>query len=662
MDARDGTGLQKVSVRLQDTGQSALTADDGTFELANVSAGDHELVVSAVNFILVRRTVTVTAGSVLDLTIPITEGTGTYTESVTVRGTAADRVDPAVAAQQTLGSNDLQQLRGLATNDPFRAIHALPGVANGDDLRSEFAVRGVAIDHMNFTFEGISTPLLVHTVQGIQDSGSVAMVNGDVLEEISLSSGSYPQRFGNRTGAQLDFRMREGSRDGTRGHVGVSMTDASAVAEGPLGETKKGSWLVSLRKSYLELLLRKIDPENDWGFGFSDVQSKLVYDLNARHQVQFAFTGGSSLLDQLPSQIGIDDVKDGKNAMGIGVMSWRFVPSPRVMLTQKLAATVNTFSNTNLQGLTINRGTSRDALYRADWSYLMSPRVTFQGGGEARRSSASRFDLGLSFTGREWQVREDVRETGFAASTYGTATVTQGRGILTPGVRVDHSTITGHTTVSPWLQTSHPMTPSLTLRGGGGIYRQEPTFAQLRGLRGASALRAERAYHLDAGVEGRWGASSKWQVTVYDREDRDLIRLPDAEIRLVNRLLVLPSLTSRYENALDGHSRGFELLLQRRSPNGLSGWVAYDLAFTRYHDRHTGEAFWGDFDQRHTLNLYGSYRFSDRMSFSTRLRAGSNFPTTGYWTARSDQYFLSDQRNLLRVPFYSRLDVRANRT
>jgi hypothetical protein len=163
-------------------------------------------------------------------------------------------------------------------------------------------------------------------------------------------------------------------------------------------------------------------------------------------------------------------------------------------------------------------------------------------------------------------------------------------------------------------------------------------------------------------VEGRWGTAGKWQVTAYNREDRDLVRLPGAEFTLVNGALFLPSLTSRYQNALDGHSRGFELLLQRRSPNGLSGWIAYDLAFTRYRDRHTGEMFWGDFDQRHTLNAYGSYRFSDRMSFSTRFRAGSNFPATGYWTARSNQYFLSDQRNLLRVPFYSRLDVRANRT
>jgi hypothetical protein len=68
--------------------------------------------------------------------------------------------------------------------------------------------------------------------------------------------------------------------------------------------------------------------------------------------------------------------------------------------------------------------------------------------------------------------------------------------------------------------------------------------------------------------------------------------------------------------------------------------------------------------------MYAVYRLSDRTSFSTRFRAGSNFPTPGYYEARTvttaaqpvEFYFLSTERNRLRVPVYNRLDVRANRT
>jgi len=130
----------------------------------------------------------------------------------------------------------------------------------------------------------------------------------------------------------------------------------------------------------------------------------------------------------------------------------------------------------------------------------------------------------------------------------------------------------------------------------------------------------------------------------------------------VKGALQLASITSHYQNALDGHARGVEWLIERRTPNGLSGWLSYSLGFTRYHDQITSETFWGDFDQRHTINLYGNYRVSDRLSFSARFRAGSNFPAAGYWTERDGNIYVASERNTLRVPRYLRLDVRMNRT
>ncbi|HUP41165.1 MAG TPA: carboxypeptidase regulatory-like domain-containing protein [Vicinamibacterales bacterium] len=293
VDARDGTPLEKAAVRVHDTTAATLTTEDGRFHLDNVPAGRRELYVSSVDYILVRRTVDVPAGEVVVITIPIAAGTGTYAETVQVSSGAEDDTAPS---QQVLRSNELQQLRGVITNDPMRAIHVLPGVATGDDLRSEFSVRGLPVRNMNFTFEGITTPLLVHTVQGVQDTGSIAMVNGDVLNEIALAAGSYPQRYGNHTGAELNFLMREGSRDRLRGQFRPSITDTSMVLEGPLGASKSGSWLLSARKSYLGAVIKRIDPENTFAFGFHDVQLKLVRDLTSAHQVQFALTVGRSRL------------------------------------------------------------------------------------------------------------------------------------------------------------------------------------------------------------------------------------------------------------------------------------------------------------------------------------------------------------------------------
>jgi hypothetical protein len=657
VDARDGTPLEKVSVRVQDTKLAALTGGDGRFQLDNVPAGRRELFVSSVDFILVRRFIDVAAGATVDITIPIAAGTGTYSETVNVSGGEETGASPS---QQVLRSNELQQLRGIITNDPMRAIHVLPGVATGDDLRSEFSVRGLPVRNMNFTFEGIATPLLVHTVQGVQDGGSIAMVNGDVLSEIALSAGSYPQRFGNHTGAELNFLMREGSRDRIRGQFRPSVTDTSIVLEGPLGAAKRGSWLISARKSYLGSVIRRIDPENTFAFGFHDAQVKVVRDVTPAHQLQVAFTVGRSRLDQDPQFVGSDEVKDGINDVGVAVITWRYVVTPRFVLTQRIAADGNRFRNVNRDGLELQRARRSDVMYRADWTYSHSPRVTFEGGGELRLSSESRFELGLQLR-QEFSVRENYSASAVSASSYALARLTKGRAIISPGVRVDHSTLTGHSSASPWIETRWPLNGRLALRAGGGIYRQNPEFVEVRGSRG-STLDAMRSYHADVTVEGPVARSITWQVGAYNREDRAYPWLPGAEFRADGGRLFLPSFTTRYGNTLDGHSRGVEVVIQRRSPNGLSGWAAYNLALTEYRNTDTGETFNADYDQRHTINMYGVYRLSDRTSMSVRFRAGSNFPVPGYYESRQALYFVSNTRNNLRVPVYSRLDVRANRT
>jgi hypothetical protein len=122
------------------------------------------------------------------------------------------------------------------------------------------------------------------------------------------------------------------------------------------------------------------------------------------------------------------------------------------------------------------------------------------------------------------------------------------------------------------------------------------------------------------------------------------------------------SATAPYASRLEGHARGLELLLQRRDPNGLSGWLAYSFGQSRYSDRVSGERFWGDLDQRHALNAYASYRLSTRWNLGAKLRLGSNFPVPGYYREQDGTYFIAERRNELRLPVYARLDVRASRT
>ena len=80
-----------------------------------------------------------------------------------------------MASQSVLGSRELLALRGLIADDPFRAVQMLPGVATGDDFRAEFAVRGLGPSHIGISIDGVDSPLLFHTVRGVDDTGSLGL-------------------------------------------------------------------------------------------------------------------------------------------------------------------------------------------------------------------------------------------------------------------------------------------------------------------------------------------------------------------------------------------------------------------------------------------------------------------------------------------------------
>jgi outer membrane receptor protein involved in Fe transport len=266
----------------------------------------------------------------------------------------------------------------------------------------------------------------------------------------------------------------------------------------------------------------------------------------------------------------------------------------------------------------------------------------------------------------------DTAADALSAGGYGQVRWTPGaRFSLNGGARFDYWDIVDASGVSPWVQARWTLSDRLTIKAASGLFRQAPDLERGLGPRGNRALVPERAWHFDVGAEGDLFAQWRWQVNGYDREERDITRLPGSEVRVVDGELVRDDGTSVWRNALEGHSRGVELVLRRDRAQGFSGWVGYALTYTRYRDRISGEEFWGDYDQRHTFNAWGKYRFSNRLELSGKLRIGSNFPLAGYYREaraseaaanldREDRYFVSDVRNEARLPLYARLDVRAN--
>ena len=661
-DARTRQPLAGVLVEVATPPQSTTTDAEGRFRLARLAPGTYELHVSLVGYAFAKRDIEVRAGE-NNVVVPLSEGTTAYDEAVIVRGDVFGVRESGVAAQQSLGSAELRQLGGMTLDDPLRAVQALAGVTASDDFYSELSVRGHGFQHLNYRLDGVPAGFLMHAIKLIEDGGSASMINSDVLDHVSLLRGAYPQRVGGRIGAELDFASREGSRQRARYNLTASGTSASATAEGPIGKGSQGSWLVSGRRSYLDVFLKQVLNDSSIAFGFSDLFSKVVYDVSDRHQIQAGLVAGRSRLDRAAEQIGDPfGLGQAQHTGWTGSVAWRHTISPRLALTHQAFVVGESYRNDTGEGMPVGQGRGRDRGYRMDVGFSPGSGSLVEAGFSVEREGQGQHHV---FRVPGWRILggEDFDTATVAAGAYGQVRWTRGNVTITPGTRADRFGLTDSWVASPWLQVEWQRPAGVTLVAGAGVYHQFPGIAQVVGRRGHSGLGPERAIDMDAGVEGRLGTATRWQVTGYNREERDLIDLPGQYFQLVNGVLRVPSATSRYENRLKGSSRGIELMVQRKSPDALSGWVAYSFGRTRYTDRMTGEAFDGDFDQRHTVAVFGRYLVSDRMSVNARWRFGSNRPIAGYIERRAaGEFFVGPVRNAFRVPVYSRLDARVDRT
>ena len=331
----------------------------------------------------------------------------------------------------------------------------------------------------------MTTRWLVHAVEGRTDTGSVSVLNGDVLDRVTLDAGAYPQERPGRTGASLSFDIREGSRDANTFHLAVSGSSASFVGDGPLGHTKRGSWLFSIRQSYLQWLLRKIHPTTNDGFAFTDSQAKFVFDLTPRHQVQVTLVGGQSRLAEREENPGPNGIGAGVGHAGLGVVTLRSTVGAAV-LTQKFALIGDRFNNQGRFLQSLGQGTETELAYVAGAAWAIRGPLVAKAHLylQRQRQHVELHDYTFANMGRNvvTQVNTIIvgGETGVRSGDASLGWRLPSGGTVDGGAQLSRLSLTGQTVTSPWLLISAPVGARLTLRGGANIAHQFPDLISWR--------------------------------------------------------------------------------------------------------------------------------------------------------------------------------------
>jgi outer membrane cobalamin receptor len=665
VDANTGEAMANVRVVAKLADKTTITDSDGAFTL-ELPPGPQELYITTVTYGLVKKEINVRPGTESTVEIALNEDAAALTEHVTIAPDPFESTRTSSTFEQTLNKRELQATSSILLSDPIRAAQTLPGVGSNDDFRSEFSVRGAGFDRVGLWLDGVLTDNFVHTVAGgYPDTGSLSVINSDAVNSVSLLSGGSPANFGDRTAAVLDIDTRDGNRVKAAGRIAAALSGISGIIDGPI-TSGKGSYLVAARKSYTGYLIRRINDQNQFAnnppiLGFADIQGKLLYDFSEKNQLGFSAIFGSFDYDRNRDRelLFVNSVFRGESRNLLLNGHWSFTPNARFFWQTRVFALKTNFKNVNRDEVILNDGDRSQFGIRSDVSFALPRSNRLEAGLYVRTLNVNSLSQRFSFFNVPFDFGS-FDENGTEQAYYAQDTWSNERWRLqfTGGLRVEHSEITSQTLNSPRASLTWSINEHWRVHAMAGRYYQFPDFEQVFGRLGSRSLRAERATNVSGGVEALLGDRVRVSFELFNREDANLF-FSLSEPRLEGGFVSFAEFPFR--NALDGHARGFELTLQRRSANKLAGWISYSHLRTKLTDSQTGLSFVADNDFRHLLYTYASYRFTDTWNLSSVFRFSSGPPVPGFFRQVDSTYFLSNRRNEARLPDYARLDVRLSK-
>jgi len=691
VDGRTGEAVAAADVLVNGTSIKTQTDEHGDFALSDLGNTEFQLQVTCVGYGRWLKTVHPGANTYVTLSISLIPEALSRTDSVTVTAEPFETPDTNAPSEVTLSKQEIQSLSNVLLGDPMRAAQALPGVATNNDFDSSITVRGAGPSHVGVYLDGIETTGFLDSATfnsgGLSGNANISLpvVNADMVSQISLLAGVYPSNYGDSSVAVMSMETRNGDFDKTSGRILLGMLGSSAVVDGPFAH-KKASWILAGRTSFGSALSSVIQnvkngdsdssssssptpaaaPSANLSLGFNDLQSKGMYRISPTQEVSLSAIYGNFDLNNNYSSASLDNSNNAPDKFTSQHLfvnaAWKYTPDAKLMARANLFGIGGQSKDINYEGGVLDSSGNTSSGLRGDISYQALPDhllevgtyiQNVQGHSVSNEFNAQSDTVPVKTLASYGLNRSE--ESFYLQDTWRNSHV-----ILTGGTRVEHSGLTGQLIGMPQGAITWLTGRKWTFHAGAGLYSQLPTYDEEFGYYGNNNLHAELSASYNLSVERAMGEHARFLVEAYDRQDRNQIFSLNGP-RLLNGQVAL--LSNPYENSLHGYARGGEITLQRRSANRLTGWASYAYGKTWYTDRTDNLGFVGDYDQRHTVNVFASYRIRPTINFSTQYRYGSGMPIPGFYESSANNNFTAvSDRNTSRLPDYSRMDLRANKT
>ncbi len=564
--------------------------------------------------------------------------------------------------------------------DVSRIIMGLPSLAKVDDQMNSLIVRGGSPVENAFFIDNIEIPNINHFPTQGASGGPIGMVNVDFIQDVNFYTGGFSSIYGDKLSSIMDITFREGNKSEFDGQLDLNFAGFGGVAEGPF-MGKKGSWLFSIRRSYLDLIIKSINVGSDVAPRYGDVQGKIVYDINPNHKLTLLSVGGDdhnnpgkqTAVDNDMIVYGNQDIYE--NTAGVNWQAlWNKNGYSNTSLSYTSAKFKEDFYETSTEIHLLKRRDHEQSLKLRNVNYFrLNRKNSIEFGVEAKHLIADYDNYFAEYTDALGDtVLSTVMDDRITADKFGLFInyIAKPFFRLTTnlGIRADYFSYNENSTVSPRFAFSYQLTEKTSINGSTGLFHQNLPMILLSQSESSKNLKDPLAIHYILGINHLITENTRFTLEVYQKDYRNFPLDPSQPaLFLIDELYYRYGFFFNHESLIDegkAYSRGIEIMIQKKLAKNFYGLASASYFRTRYKG---GDGVWRDrvFDNRAIFSIEGGYKPNNKWEFSLRWIYAGGTPYTPLDIQKSKEInraVLDENRiNETRYPAYHSLNVRFDR-
>ncbi|MFC1639230.1 TonB-dependent receptor domain-containing protein [Gemmatimonadota bacterium] len=667
-----------VSVSVEGLGGKSTTGTDGRYVIDSLPVGSYTLAFRMLGCRPLAQTDVIVRSNRITFANAALEQVAMELEGLVVVAGSFPEEESQPNSIVGFSGEEIRRAPGSG-QDVSRIVASLPSVAKVDDQTNSLIVRGGSPMENSFYVDNIEIPNINHFPTQGASGGPIGLINVDFIDAVDFRTGGFSATYGDRLSSVMDIRFRDGNRSEFDGQLDLSLMGFGGVFEGPL-MNGKGSWLVSARRSYLDLIIKMVNVGSTVAPQYGDYQGKVVYDLNSNNRLSVLAVLGDDHMHS-DSTVAVENAMvhfgDQDLATRTVGFNWRALWGGGVSNTS-LSYSTNRFDETGREastGLFIrqNRSSEHTIALRNVNRRRMSGLLSTEFGVDAKHLVADFDNVYAAHTDAlGGPVPETVLSTRIEENKLGAFASLIVRPFArlsaTVGMRVDHFTFNDNTHLSPRLSLNHRVSDRTTVNAATGIYYQSLPMVLLAQNAENRQARDPRAIHYVVGLSHLLTDYAKLSVELFHKEYADSPIDPDEpSLLLVDELFYRYGFYTQHAQLSDsGRARatGVEVTLQKRLARDFYGLVSAAYSRARYRG---SDLVWRNrvFDNRVVFGIEGGYKPSRSWEFSARWIFAGGAPYTPLDVVRSAELHRAvldaDRINEDRYPHYHSLNVRFDR-